>query len=199
MSWTAWLWYSSYLSPSLYPWVAVGCSLHYKGRRKCSYPPLWRHLVLLIHRMMEKKTLLQFVNSIFLRLCVHLAVCHSAFLSRFLHPVFVTDEWFYFTQGSNKILSDKRTNWTRVSLLKNPTPRTRLAPKKAIVWIDTSQFIFFPLSRAFLPPNIRELKQRRFWATHVNRKWTFYILWQWFCPNFRANPRYSCRYIGEET
>ena len=118
MSWTAWLWYSSYLSPSLYPWVAVGGSLHYKGRRKCSYPPLRRHLVLLIHRMMEKKTLLHFVNSIFLRLCVHLAVCHSAFLSRFLHPVFVTDECFYFTQGSNRILSNKRTNWTRVSLLK---------------------------------------------------------------------------------
>ena len=80
---------------------------------------------------MEKTTLLHFVNSIFLRLCVYLAVCHSAFLSRFLHPVFVTDECFYFTQGSNKILFDKRTNWTRVSLLSwNPSPCTRLALKK---------------------------------------------------------------------
>ena len=118
MSWTAWIWYSSCLSPSLYPRIAVGCSLHYKGRRKWSYPPMSCHLFLLIHRMMEKKTLLHFVNSIFLRLCVQLAVCHSAFPSRFLHPVFVTDECFYFTQGSDKILSDKRTNWTRVSLLK---------------------------------------------------------------------------------
>ena len=117
MIWTAWIWYSSYLSPSLYPRVAVGCSLHYKGRRKCSYPPMSCHLFLLIHRMMEKKILLHFVNSIFLRLCVHLAVCHSAFLSRFLHPVFVTDECFYFTQGSNKILPDI-------------SPRTRLALKK---------------------------------------------------------------------
>ena len=31
----------------------------------------------------------------------------------------------------------------------------------------------------------KELKQRRFAATYVNRKWTFFILGQWFCLNFR--------------
>ena len=31
----------------------------------------------------------------------------------------------------------------------------------------------------------RELKQRRFWATLVNRKWDFCILGQWFYLNFR--------------
>ena len=31
----------------------------------------------------------------------------------------------------------------------------------------------------------RELKQRCFWATHVNRKCTFCIIGQWFYQNFR--------------
>lgn len=143
MIWTDWIWYSSYLSPSLYPRIAVGCSLHYKGRRKCSYPPLWRHLVLLILRMMEKKTLLHFVNSIFLRLCVHLAVCHSSFLSRFLHPVFVTDECFYFTQGSNKILSDINAQTGRVFHSLKPIPSYAISSNKGncLNWYLTIYFL----------------------------------------------------------
>ena len=43
-------------------------------------------------------------------------------------------------------------------------------------------------------PHSRELKQRRFWATHVNRKlMTFCILGQWFCANFRANRLYKAK------
>ena len=34
---------------------------------------------------------------------------------------------------------------------------------------------------------IRELKQQRFWATDVNRKWTFCIIGQWFGWNSRVN------------
>ena len=34
---------------------------------------------------------------------------------------------------------------------------------------------------------IREIKQTRFSATHVNRKWTFCILQHWFCLSFRTN------------
>ena len=30
------------------------------------------------------------------------------------------------------------------------------------------------VSRRFARLDIRELKQRRFWATHVNRKWAFF-------------------------
>ena len=37
----------------------------------------------------------------------------------------------------------------------------------------------------------RELKQRRFWATHVNRKWTFFILGQRFCPDFSPHRLYK--------
>ena len=33
----------------------------------------------------------------------------------------------------------------------------------------------------------RELKQQRFWATDVNRKWTFCIIGQWFGWNSRVN------------
>ena len=36
-----------------------------------------------------------------------------------------------------------------------------------------------------------ELKQRRFWATHVNRKWSFFIFGQWFCPSFRTTRLYN--------
>ena len=34
---------------------------------------------------------------------------------------------------------------------------------------------------------IRELKQRRFWATHINWKWTFCIIGEWCCPNSQVN------------
>ena len=37
----------------------------------------------------------------------------------------------------------------------------------------------------------RELKQRRFWATHVNRKWTFCTLEPWFWTNFWTDRFYK--------
>ena len=44
-------------------------------------------------------------------------------------------------------------------------------------------FLPFSLSSSSLRKlPISELKQRRFWATHVNRKWFFFIFGQWFCP-----------------
>ena len=39
--------------------------------------------------------------------------------------------------------------------------------------------------------NIRELKQQRFWATVVNRKWTFCITGQWFGWNSWVNRLYK--------
>ena len=39
----------------------------------------------------------------------------------------------------------------------------------------------------------RELKQRRFWATHVNRKLPFFIFGRWFCPNFQSNRLYKSK------
>ena len=38
---------------------------------------------------------------------------------------------------------------------------------------------------------IKELKQQHFWATDVNRKWTFCIIGQWFCSNSRLNRLYK--------
>ena len=32
-------------------------------------------------------------------------------------------------------------------------------------------------------------------ATHVNRRCTFFLFWQWFCPHFRA----TCLYKSKET
>ena len=40
-------------------------------------------------------------------------------------------------------------------------------------------------------PRNSELRLRRFWATHVNRKWTFCPLEPWFWPNFGANRLYK--------
>ena len=39
----------------------------------------------------------------------------------------------------------------------------------------------------------RKLKQRRFWATHVNRKLPFFIFGRWFCPNFQSNRLYRSK------
>ena len=39
--------------------------------------------------------------------------------------------------------------------------------------------------------HIRELKQQRFWATDVNRKWTFCIIEQWFGLNSSVNRLYK--------
>ena len=41
--------------------------------------------------------------------------------------------------------------------------------------------------------NNRKLKQRHFWATHVNRKWSFFHFWQQFCPNFWTNHLYKSK------
>ena len=41
--------------------------------------------------------------------------------------------------------------------------------------------------------DIRELKQRRFWPTQVNRAYTFYIPEQWFCPYFQLNRLWKCK------
>ena len=38
---------------------------------------------------------------------------------------------------------------------------------------------------------IRELKQQRFWATDVNRKWSYCIIRQWFCWNSQLNLLYQ--------
>ena len=38
---------------------------------------------------------------------------------------------------------------------------------------------------------IRELKQRCFWATDVNRKWTFCVIRQWFGWNSLVNRLYK--------
>ena len=35
------------------------------------------------------------------------------------------------------------------------------------------------------------VEQQRFWATDVNRKWTFCIIGQWFGSNSRGNPHYK--------
>ena len=44
---------------------------------------------------------------------------------------------------------------------------------------------------------IRELKQQRFWATHVNRKWPFFIFWRWFRANFQSNRLYNSKEAKE--
>ena len=37
--------------------------------------------------------------------------------------------------------------------------------------------------------DIREFEQRRFWATRVNRKWTFCNVGSWFLTKFLADPQ----------
>ena len=44
----------------------------------------------------------------------------------------------------------------------------------------------------------RELKQRLFWATLVNRKCTFYNPEQWFCSNFQLNCLYKCKETSKQ-
>ena len=48
-----------------------------------------------------------------------------------------------------------------------------------------------------LIPLTRELKQQRFSATHVNRKWPFFIFWRWFCANFQSNRLYNSKEAKE--
>ena len=43
------------------------------------------------------------------------------------------------------------------------------------------------------------LDREKYWpignfsATHVNRKWTFYIPEQWSCPDFQSKRLYKCK------
>ena len=43
----------------------------------------------------------------------------------------------------------------------------------------------------------RELKQQRFWATHVNRKWPFFKFWRWFRANFQLNRLHNSKEAKE--
>ena len=67
--------------------------------------------------------------------------------------------------------------------------------KKYIPYNELKPLPFFP-PRA---PHIynRELKQQSFWATHVNRKWPFFIFWRWFRANFQSNRLYNSKEAKE--
>ena len=61
---------------------------------------------------------------------------------------------------------------------------------KCFFWLhEWEEFRKFQFWRKIL--DIRELKQQRFWATDVNRKWTFCIIGQWIGSKSRANRFYK--------
>ena len=61
-------------------------------------------------------------------------------------------------------------------------PLKRLFPRRLL----KSSLLPFPDSLVNFSPYWKSLRQRRFWATHANRKLTFAIPLQWFYPNWRA-------------
>ena len=58
-------------------------------------------------------------------------------------------------------------------------------------------FSFMQSRRVRSRVDSRELKQQRFWATHVNRKWPFFIFWRWFRANFQSNRLYNSKEAKE--
>ena len=72
-----------------------------------------------------------------------------------------------------------------VKLWKLLTPTVFTASPFLLVIYYVTQFV------------IRELKQWRFWATHVNRKWPFFIFWRWFRANFQSNRLYNSKEAKE--
>ena len=77
----------------------------------------------------------------------------------------------YFGQ----ILADR---WNTLSRNKSNTSGVPELIQIRVVWRDCTY---------------REFKQRRFWATHVNRKWTFCTLRAWFGTNSWANRLYKLK------
>ena len=70
-----------------------------------------------------------------------------------------------------------------------------------LVFVQASFFFSSQAASLFLRVSFslltRELKQRRFWATHVNRKWPFFIFWRWFRANFQSNRLYNSKEAKE--
>ena len=86
------------------------------------------------------------------------SVCTGRFQTRYCRY------WFIFIAGCSTV------SWTLPRQNRNSSTSEDIYFTKNISWHqmpqNSSVSIRSPLTRSF-----RELKQRRFWATHVNRKW----------------------------
>ena len=67
----------------------------------------------------------------------------------------------------------------------------------AQIWTSQSTCSVEIFSCAYFDLSNRELKQQRFWAMHVNRKWPFFIFWRWFRANFQSNRLYNSKEAKE--
>jgi len=76
--------------------------------------------------------------------------------------------------------------------------------QKTSSWVLKNQLIFKVTDRSVIGASIwnqgkvmwgdiSELRERRFLATHINWKWTFFILEQYFCPNFWTNHLFNTK------
>ena len=78
---------------------------------------------------------------------------------------------------------------TRTIVSRFLTSITGFSWRHTLNWVPVVGGLFFEALVGHPETNAtvtRELEHWRFWATHVNRKWTFCILRQWFCPYFQA-------------
>ena len=86
---------------------------------------------------------------------------------------------------------DKLEEDWRIVIFENLLAEQFFKVSLLFITFDITQVIFSPALSFILGSfidnidNISELKQRRFWATYVNRKWGFCILGQWFANIFR--------------
>ena len=102
-------------------------------------------------------------------------------------------------KGATKVfMHGRKSPW--VPTLTEPFPNGQA---NAGSWLGTKNALFYFAQSAnsislvlfvcSYTTAIRELKQPRFWATHVNRKWPFFIFKRWFRPNFQSNRLYNSK------
>ena len=64
-------------------------------------------------------------------------------------------------------------------------PESSIWSPESTAWNPGSKTLLVYMGRN--EQNVRKLKQRRFWATQISRKWAFFIFGRWFCQNFQSN------------
>ena len=70
----------------------------------------------------------------------------------------------------------------------NLIPNLLSPPKTHKKRLGTSLMFLLDWFRRF-----QSFKQRRFGATHVNRKWLFFIFERWYCLYFQSNRLYKSK------
>ena len=103
------------------------------------------------------------------------------------------NRWIHSGQGFIGSFDLPWSEWLGSLILIRIIPNERTLRVRVFVKSAVTKWTRQPWHSPF--KNIKEFNQRRFWATHVDRKWTFYPLELRFWRNFSANRLFESKEV----